>query len=204
MTTTFNDTYEIRSIIGKPIYLLIRQSAYKPDGTIAFECLNQYNAQGYILSMKKIEADGSTSTTTYEYTGEYTGWGAAKCMVIPDRQRYNTEEAWLAAQWEGTVIPWQPQTIIHMQRNRGNNGEEYSILADPLINKQDVRATILANGGVLTKEDFDNIGNWATEGWAYGVYTFDEADNPISIVTYNDAGVVTGTATFEWQLLDIS
>ena len=174
-----------------PIYLLIRQNGYEPDGSLVGTWIYTYDEQGYILT-REVSWHTWISSITRVYTWNYDGT-PGHCWYIPDRQDFENEEDWLAAQEERIMRPGEtggPWISYWISSN-------HSILTNPLINT-DLRAAVLANGGVLTNEDTDHR-EWT---YAYAVYTFDEAGNPINIVTYNDAGAVTGTATLEWRLLD--
>lgn len=171
-----------------PVYLLMRQAGYTPDGVLVQSYMYQYDAQGYILSREEVWYSPYTgsltknSITTYEYTGE-----PGQCRMIPDRQAYESEEKWLAAQQEISVRPGLGTFWGY------GSGEGYFIYASPY------NVDTLTNDGVLTKEASNTNDS---EDWAYAVYTFDDAGNPINIVTYNDADTVVGTATLEWKLLE--
>ena len=174
-----------------PVYLLTHQAVYSPEGRLDAEHLYGYDAQGYILSheVTSYSSDNGSSSSrviTYEYTGEYAD-KSARCRVIDDRRFFESEEDWLAAQYETSVAPGEPIGYAV-----GHHHSSLVAYVDPLFGN--IRAAVSANGGVLTNEDGD-------EGWAYAVYTFDEAGNPVSIVTYDETDTVTGTAALEWQLL---
>lgn len=166
----------------EPIYLLIQQSAYEPDGTLVGTYTYSYDEQGYILSLERNEAN-RTRVDVWDYDGE-----PGHCRYIPDKQDYESKEEWLASQDEMFMAPGQNNVYW------GHITSDYSVHTDPLIDTE-LRTTVLANGGVLINEFTSN------ENWSYAIYTFDEAGNPISIATYNDSGAVTGTATLKWRLL---
>lgn len=163
-----------------PTYLLIRQSGYEPDGTLVDTYVYTYNEQGYILTLETNKG----RVYTWNYDGE-----PGHCWYIPDREDYESEEEWLAAQEEKFMEPGRTRYWGY------STGGGYFVVTNPLIDK-DLRAAVLANNNVLTAEAA-NIG-----GGIYAVYTFDETGNPISIVTYDDTDTVTGTANIEWQLLE--
>ena len=182
-----------------PVYLLTQQTEYLADGTLLAITVYQHDSRGRTLSRERTWwPDGlpESNITTFEYTGEVLD-GFERCRVIPDRRDYESEEEWLAAQYEILVSPGEPFDIGHSGGSIA--GREYSNCTSALLNPEQ-RAAVIANGGVLTEED----SNHHDSIWAYAVYTFDEAGNPVSSITYNDAGAVTGTATLEWRLLGAS
>ena len=172
-----------------PMYLLTRELCYAPGGSLVYEYLWQYDAQGYLLSEETrfySEYYSSSGGLTYEYLDERTG-GLARFRAVP----YGSFTEFFEP-YEDMCLPGR---IMGHSSHSGST--DYSIYQDPLFDYSK-RTAVSANGGVLVNDNADY------DAWSYAVYTFDAAGNPASIVTYNDADAVTGTATLEWQFLDVS
>ena len=173
--------------------VLTYQAAYRPDGTLCAFQYYDYNEQGYQIRTEFTHCDEtgaaeSTYIDQWEYDGE-----PGHCWHIPDRQGYDSEEAW-RAEWQeewhepGTHDYWTSST-----------GGDYSICVDPLLYK-DTRESVSETGDVLSNENASE--SESQRRWATAVYTFDEVGHPVAITSYYEDGTISGTAVLEWTVIE--
>ena len=177
---------------GEPLTVLVCQTAYRPDGTMCAMDRYAYNEQGYLISKEESHysetgAIEGTYTDRWEYEGE-----PGQCRFIPDRQYYDSEEAW-QAEWTEEWL--EPGTCNYLL---AASGMGYSICVDPLLDTEKAEK-VLASSGTHVHEDPPENENFAY--WATADYTFSEDGYPVAVTSYYADGTVSGSAVLEWETI---
>ena len=133
-----------------------------------------YDEEGYALRSELRDYFNGELQNTQAYTYHYDGEG--NCW-------YEDENGF------SSNVPCKPGSIYEMSTYIDFMGT--IVDANPLLpGYSELRAEIESNG----RREFPS--------GSYSIYTMDENDNPVYIETYGPDGVLNGTATFEWAVIN--
>lgn len=172
---------------GETLTVLTYQAAYKPDGTICFSIRYFYNEAGYLIrsETRHYNENGEQSfigEETWVHEGE-----PGHCWNYPPRSAYQTDEEWEAARMEMNIDPGTYKRY-----------SSYGHICMWPVTREEV-----GEDGILENWN-DNPDPSVMPQFDHAVYTFDEAGYPTAISTYGEDGALIGTATAEWEVLELT
>lgn len=160
------------------IDVVTHRIVYDAYGGIMSDAAYFYNEQGYLYREEDSDGDG-TEVTTWEYDDD-----SGHCWEIPDRRFFDSDAEWeeeKQERWhEPGALPW-----------RSVGWGTKFVWADPAPG-DDCPETVYSS-------------DWGDgDKWSYAVYTYDEEGKAVSVVTYGIDGQINGTASFEWDSINLT
>ena len=167
--------------------LITYQAAYGPGGQLVEEIWYSYDEAGHLLSRESTHYDRMGQTDRSEVTEYRYDENTGSWWMIPDRQKYETEE-WQAAWKEAGQSPGSQGYYA------GVASLDYAVCMDPLILEQGWQSRLKDGDVVYNEQEIDEY------AWSHAVYTFDEVGLPVAISSYYADGSLSGTAVLEWEV----